>query len=324
MPAPSISSDTADRPRKRSRLHRKATGKPLALSPRDIEIFKLLNRYRYLRSTFIHALIGGYKIAVIKRLGTLFHDGYLDRPAQQWQAINARYMPAVYELGTKGAQALRSIGVAVTPMPSQQFSHSLMVCDILASVEIGIRADPQLRLIPWKEILTKMPATGANRENPLELPCQVSFTFPRSKTTHQSSKPLIPDAVFGIEYKPTKAFRFFALEADRNHEPVMRNTLSQTSYLRKVLQYREIAKGAYKTQWGLPNLLVLNVTTSEQHMQNIISLVSTLTDGKGASYLLFKPMPSLASLERAPTPDASMLTEAWSRAGFEPFEIHKA
>jgi len=323
MPAPSISLDTADRPRKRSRLRRKATGKPLALSPRDLEIFKLLNRYRYLRSTFIHALVGGYKIAVIKRLGTLFHDGYLDRPAQQWQAINARYMPAVYELGTKGAQALRSIGIAVTPVTSQQFAHSLMVCDILASIEIGIRADPQLRLISWEEILAKMPATGADRESPLELPCQVSFTIPRSKTTHHSSKPLIPDAVFGIEYKPTKSFRFFALEADRNHEPVMRNTLSQTSYLRKILQYREIAKGIYKTQWGLPNLLVLNVTTSEQHMQNIMSLVSKLTDGKGTSYLLFKTMPSLASLEKAPAPDASMLTEPWSRAGFEPFEIHR-
>src|SRR5665213_2127547 len=131
----------------RSRMTRANAGTRVVLSPRDLEIFKLLNRYRYLRSTFIHTLVGGYKIALIKRLGTLFHDGYLDRPAQQWQAINARYMPAVYELGTRGAQALRSVGIAVNPMSSQQFSHSLMVCDILASIEIGIRADPQLRLI---------------------------------------------------------------------------------------------------------------------------------------------------------------------------------
>jgi hypothetical protein len=308
---------------KRSRLHRKATGKPLALSPRDLEIFKFLNRYRYLRSTFIHAFVGGYKIAVIKRLGVLYHDGFLDRPAQQWQAINARYMPAVYELGKKGEQALRTVGIAVNPMPSQQFSHSLMVCDILASIELGIRADPHLRLIPWDEILAKMPTAAASRQNPMELPCDISFTFPRSKTTHRSSKPLIADAVFGIEYKPSKSFRFFVLEADRNHEPVMRNNLSQTSYLRKILQYREIAKGAYKTHWGLPNLLVLNVTTSEQHMKNIMSLANRLTDQKGASYLLFKTMPSLASLERAPEPNTGMLTEPWLRTGHAAFEIHK-
>ncbi|KJC45217.1 hypothetical protein UP06_14290 [Bradyrhizobium sp. LTSP857] len=221
-------------------------------------------------------------------------------------------------------QALRYTGIAVSSMTSQQFSHSLMVCDILASIEIGIRADPQLRLISWEEILAKMPPAAAKQDDPLELPCQVSFTFPRSKTTHRSSKPLIPDAVFGIEYKPSKSFRFFALEADRNHEPVMRTNLSQTSYLRKILQYREIARGAYKTQWGLPNLLVLNVTTSEPHMHNIMSLLSTLTDGKGASYLLFKTMPSLASLETAPTPDACMLTEPWSRSGLNAFEIHKS
>ena len=296
----------------------------MALTPRDLEIFRLLNRYRYLRSSFLHALVGGYKNALIKRLGTLYHDGYLDRPSRQWQAINARYMPAVYELGKRGEQTLRAAGIVVNAMPSQQFSHSLMVCDILGSIEIGIQSNPELRLISWSEIMAKMPAAGAERDNPMELPCQVSFTFPRSMTTHRLSKPLIADAVFGIEYKPTKSFRFFALEADRNHEPVMRNNLSQTSYLRKLLQYREIAKGAYRTYWGLPNLLVLNVTTSEAHMQNIMTLVSKLTEGKGASYLLFKTMPSLASFETAPLPDACMLTKPWSRAGFDPFEIHKA
>lgn len=309
---------------RRSRLHRKATGKPFALSPRDLEIFKLLNRYRYLRSTFIHAFVGGYKVALIKRLGVLYHDGYLDRPKQQWQAINARYMPAVYELGRKGEQALRAIGTSVNTLPSQQFAHALMISDILGSIELGIKADPNLRLVSWDEIVAKMPDAAKHHRNPLELPCSISFTFPRSKTTHRSSKSAIPDAVFGIEYRPTKSFRFFALEADRNNEPIMRNNLSQTSYLRKILQYREIAKGAYKSHWGLPNLLVLNVTTSERHMSHIIDLVNDLTASKGASYLLFKTMPSLASLEKAPLPDSCMLTEPWLRAGHDPFEIHKS
>lgn len=308
---------------RRSRLHRKATGKPLALSPRDIEVFKLLNRYRYLRSTFIHAFVGGYKVALIKRLGTLYHDGYLNRPKQQWQVINARYMPAVYELGRKGEQALHTLGIALNNMPSQQFSHALMICDILGSIELGIKADPRLRLISWDEIVAKLPAATKAQRNPLEVACNISFTFPRSKTTHRLSKPLIPNAVFGIEYRLSKSFRFFALEADRNNEPVLRNNLSQTSYLRKILQYREIAKGAYKSHWGLPNLLVLNVTTSQRHMTNIIKLVNDLTGSKGASYLLFKTMPSLASLERAPLPDALMLTNPWERAGHSSLEIHK-
>ena len=35
---------------KRSRWTRSPTGKPVILSRRDIEIFRLLNRYRYLRT----------------------------------------------------------------------------------------------------------------------------------------------------------------------------------------------------------------------------------------------------------------------------------
>jgi len=309
--------------RRRSRLHRSATGRSLALTPRDVEIFRILNRHRYLRSSFIHAFVGGNKIALIKRLGTLYHNGYLDRPAQQWQAINARYMPAVYELGQKGTQALRAIGISVNSMPSQQFSHSLMICDILGSIELGIKSDPSLRFISWQEIVAKLPTVAADRQNPLELPCSIAFTFPRTKTTHRSTKALVPDAVFGIEYRASRSYRFFALEADRNHEPIFRTNLSQTSYLRKVLQYREIAKGTYKTHWGLPNLLVLNVTTSEPHMSNIMKLVRDVCGEKGASYLLFKTMPSLASLERAPLPDTSMLTLPWLRSGHDPFEIHK-
>ncbi|MCC8977578.1 replication-relaxation family protein [Bradyrhizobium acaciae] len=308
---------------RRSRLHRKSTGQAIALTPRDLEVFKILNRYRYLRSNFIHAFVGGNKIALIKRLGVLYHEGYLDRPAQQWQAINARYMPAVYELGTKATQTLRANGISVSSVPSRLYQHSIMVCDILASMELAVRAAPSLRLVPWEEIAGKLPESTRNRDNPLELPCSISFTFSRSATIHHSTKAVVPDAVFGIEYIPSRSYRFFALEADRNNEPVFRNDLSQTSYLRKVLQYREIAKGAYKTHWGLPNLLVLTVTTSSAHMDNILTLVRDLCGEKGASYLLFKTMPSLASLERAPSPDTYLLTAPWQRAGHEPFEIHK-
>ena len=88
-------------------MHRKRTGKNLYLTQRDIEIFKLLQRYRYLRSTFIHEFVGGRQITRFKeRLGDLFHEGYLWRPKQQWQHINARYSPAIYELD-KLAEAIK-------------------------------------------------------------------------------------------------------------------------------------------------------------------------------------------------------------------------
>ena len=86
-------------PPRRSRMRRTQTGKRLELSARDIEIFKLLQRYRYLHSTYIHAFVGGASATRFReRLGDLFHEGYLDRPAQQWEFADDRLI----EVGMEG------------------------------------------------------------------------------------------------------------------------------------------------------------------------------------------------------------------------------
>ena len=319
-------------------MSRKSTGKGMELTERDIEIFRLLTRYRYLRSTLLYALAGGKsRKRFIERLGDLYHEGgYLNRPPQQWQAVNARYMPAVYELGNAGERVLKQRSPASESASSRvgtrrlgvvrQYRHELMICDIISSIEIGVRANPGLHFVSWQEILEnpKMPERTRNSASPLAVPVSISYTCPRTKSTDRCDKPLIPDALFGIEYATNgqKRYRFFALEADRNTEPVFRGNLQQTSYLRKILQYREIAaRGVYRTHWGLPNLLVLNVTTNEQHMKNTMQLVQELTDGKGSPYLLFKTMPALTSVERAPLPTPDMLTVAWQRVRQTPFFI---
>src|SRR6266481_4369983 len=94
---------------RRSRMQRTRTGKRIELTTRDVEIFKLLCKYRYLRSTYIHAFVGGASETRFKeRLGNLFHEGYLDRPTQQWDFANARHIPVVHESGRAGIQALRA------------------------------------------------------------------------------------------------------------------------------------------------------------------------------------------------------------------------
>ena len=64
----------------------------IALTPRDIAIFQLLGNYRYLRSTYLHAFVGGASQTRFKeRLGDLFHEGFIDRPEKQWELANARH-----------------------------------------------------------------------------------------------------------------------------------------------------------------------------------------------------------------------------------------
>lgn len=321
-------------------MSRRKTGKRISLTERDLEILRLLDRYRYLRSSHLHVLAGGKSHKrFVERLGDLYHEaGFINRPPQQWQAINARYMPAVYELGEPGRRLLAQydpmsetgMGSARKPLrgAGRQFHHELMVCDILSSMEIGVRANPDLRFIPWAEILAspKMPEATRESLRPMSVKAAVTHQMPRSRKAHRFDRPLVPDALFGLEYTVggQKRYRFFALEADRNTEPVTRGDLRQSSYLRKVLQYREIAaRSIYKSHWGLPNLFVLNVTVNQRHEQNIMRLVDELTGGKGIPSFLFKTMPSLASLEKAPLPEPDMLTEAWHRAGQHDFLIDR-
>ena len=319
--------ETQTTTKRRSRMRRQQTAKRIELTPRDIKILLLLNRYRYLRSSHVHQLVGGKsKRRFIERLGHLYHEGgYVNRPAAQWQAVNARYMPAVYELGEAGEQVLAARGLAQIDSPLLHrgrgngflFHHELMVSDILSSIEIGIRARRDLRFISWQEILTRAPDAARHSGTPFELPVSIAHQF--SSRREICDKPVNPDAVFGIEYavEGQKSYRFFALEADRSSEPVCRSNLQQSSYLRKILQYREIIRRqTYTAHLGLPNLFVLTVTTDARHLANILSLVNELSQGKGNTFLLFKTMPSLASLETAPPPSPFILTAPWQRAGF--------
>jgi hypothetical protein len=323
---------------RRSRMRRTASFKRVHITDRDIEVLRLLSRYRYLRSSYLHALVGGKSHKrFIERLGHLYHEGgYIDRPRQQWQAINARYMPAVYELGDAGERMLIEQGVLgqlKTPLVRKgrqgavrQFQHDLMICDILASVEIGVSGNRKLRYVSWQEILanSKTPEATRTAANPFAIPASITYTCPRTHAIERWDKPLIPDALFGIEYlhDGRKTYRFFAVEADRNSEPIVRGNLQQTSYLRKILQYREIsARKTYLTHFGLPNLLVLNVTINEQHMRNLVRSVGEFTEGKGSAHFLFMTMPSLASLEKAPPPTPHILTAPWERAGHSEFRL---
>ena len=152
---------------RRPRMSRDDKPKKLSLVSRDIEIFKLLNRYRFQRSSFINEHVGGHPIRLRHRLRDLYDSKYLARPEQQLQYVNARYMPMIYELDIKGERLLASYGhyspfthVTVRPTrnaPHHQFAHDLMVCDILSSIELGVKQNPKLRFISAHEILTKAP-----------------------------------------------------------------------------------------------------------------------------------------------------------------------
>jgi len=297
-------------------MRRTQTGKRLELSARDVEIFKLLQRYRYLHLTYIHAFVGGTSVKRFKeRLGDLFHEGFLDRPGQQWDYAKARYSPAVYESDLGAERTLREAGIEggdkrtfLVETAHRQYQHSLMICQILASLDLGVRADPSLRFIAWPEILERAPEAIRSTGTPFRLPVP-------------SGGYVVPDGVFGLEYAhgASKAYRFFALEADRGTMPVTRSNGSQTSYLGKISAYREIiAHRVHKSHLGLPNLLVLTVTTAEARMVDIIGRLGSQT-GDNAAFLFRSVSASDLTM-----PAPQLLSEPWKRAGIPPLCIADA
>jgi hypothetical protein len=314
-----------------SRWQRGST-KIARLTLRDLDILNVLQRYRYASTDHIHAFVGGQKNRFQERLGRLYREPncYIDRPGQQRQYFNANYRPLIYELDRNGERALREYCRWDDDAPiawlnrgregHTDFAHSVMICEALASIELGIKQNPALRLIPWPEIKARMPKDARNSRLLHCLSVRIGHRI--GGETHVSDKALTPDAVFGIEYEGYGA-RFFALECDRDHEPLRRTNLNQTSYLRKLLQYREVFRErVYRTHWGIPNLLVLNLTTNDLHMQKMMELAAELCDG-GSNFLLFKAMPSLGDFAKPEPPTGRLLTEAWLRPGRPSFLLEQ-
>jgi hypothetical protein len=129
---------------------------------------------------------------------------------------------------------------------------------------------------------------------------------------------IVPDALFGLEYfdGSRKRYRFFALEIDRGTMPIVRSNPHQTSYLSKLAAYAEILAGqVYKSHLGLPNLLVLTVTTCERHKQAIMQRLHG-NSGEYAAFL-FQALPRATLAFPLP----SLLEQAWERVGHSPFAI---
>jgi hypothetical protein len=107
------------------------------------------------------------------------------------------------------------------------------------------------------------------------------------KTGKTLQNDLIPDAVFVLEYHhdDKSSFRFFVVEGDCATEPSRVSKFNRKSHLLNFLQYREyVGRGLDREHLKLTaGLLVLNVTTSEANMANMLKLTAEVSQD-GNSY----------------------------------------
>jgi hypothetical protein len=295
-----------------------------SLTPRDIEVLKVLARYRYLPADYIHALVGGSMKALVHRLALLTREPnlYIARPIQQRAHFNARYQRLIYELDTRGVTVLRELGFDVDKTRVHNFAHELMVGQITASIELGVRADPNVRLITWAEIIESEKTPLATRQSLRSTHIPVTYTV--HKEQHRTE--ICADGKpFGLErtIDGKRSYLFFpGIEADCGTEPVSTSDFERSSIYKKFAAYTAITdNGIHRAHFGFPNLFVPIITTTKVRMESMMRLLDRLTHGQGSKIFLFKTFPAFTSFEPPREATGHMLTEAWLRVGHEPFHL---
>ncbi len=238
------------------------------------------------------------------------------KPTEQLRGYNNLWSPRIHSITKKGEQLLIDHDrhpLRVTQLdrkpsywPARNFAHSMMICDTLASIEIGLKGTG-CRLIPWTEILER-----ATVEEPMRLP----FAFTH-EGKHVSSK-LVPDGLFGIQY-PDGTASFFALETEHG-QPLTRSHFGSGSTKKKLLAYKAISDSKAFKQMGVNNLRVLVVAPTEQRSANMAQLATELFGS--TNLFLFHHIPVQEILFKAPPPFPDLITSQWKRAGLDATQLY--
>lgn len=299
----------------------KPTGKPRVtgyhiVTPELLDLLELLARYKYLRTSFIRGLLDCGEKGIIHQLKLRRDQGYVMKPSEQLRGYNNLWSPRIHSITKKGEQLLidhdrhplrvTQLDRKPTYWPAKNFAHSMMICDTLASIEIGLKGTG-CRLIPWTEIVER-----ATVEEPMRLP--FAFTY---QGKHVSSK-LVPDGLFGIQY-PDGTASFFALETEHG-QPLTRSHFGSGSTMKKLLAYKAISDSKAFKQMGVNNLRVLVVAPTEQRSSNMAQLATELFGS--TNLFLFHDIPVQEIIFKAPPPFPDLVSSGWKRAGMEAIPLY--
>lgn len=288
--------------------------------PADLAILSLLTRYPFLRGAALYGLLDtqgyGYE-AVKKRLRILFDHGLVDKVSNLGPKTRPNYNASdVYRISRQGQQRLNELPTATTNLhaldterPAKEFKHSMMICDALVSIEVGV-AQTGCTFLSQGDIFNRL----ANQPEHLALPYHIQWSW--DGRTEKRESAINPDGIFGIEYPDGKS-RLFLLEAE-HWSPTTRTTLKNSSTFRKVLAYRSIK--ATKTKvYGKSNFNVLFVFPTADRTYNAREMVKD-TFGEEPTFL-FQTQPVMEQELRDVKPNPELFTGVWLRPGLPDVSI---
>lgn len=283
--------------------YRRVAAAPIAPTARDVEIIRIVHRFRFVRSTHLMSLTGAPYKPLMRRLQLLYHNQYLDRPRAQIEKYTVGgSKPMVYALGNRGADLLaqqdgeRRAKVDWTAKNRESgrlfIEHTLLIADVMIALMLATASRDDVQLIDGNELLPLFPVKTQHARNPYLMPVRV---------VHQGEAAdvgLVPDRIFALQFPHTNERSYFFLEADRATMPVTRKSLEQTSVLRKLLGYHQAwRQGIPAARFGFQNVRTLFVTSSAERAQTMFEANRDATQKLGSRLFLFADAASFISAD---------------------------
>ncbi|MEJ0041006.1 MAG: hypothetical protein WDM81_01680 [Rhizomicrobium sp.] len=244
-----------------------------------------------------------------ERLGHLFHEGYIDRPAEQWLFADARHRPATYELRTRTRLALREAGLGACPRTylsgaHRQFQHSRLICEALASIELG----------PLGHARHAVRAMGRDSSQGIGFGI-VGYAVSHPNPVRERRDP--PTRFFGIEYAQSgaKSYRFSRSKWTGGRCRSLAPDARQSSYLAKLAAYQALLEpgrirhtSPFQTCSCSPSPKAGSAWTTSR---------IAFEPGLYGAVFLFRSLDAL-SLR---TPCTALAAKPWARIGHSPLAI---
>ena len=273
----------------------------MRITPRDIELLRNISRLRLTSAAQLAALDGGSAQNVSRALLALFENSYVERPVAQ---VASRLLyegsrPTIYGLTRRGATLLRKHGEDVRRRLLDGIDkergagwrfieHTVAIAEFWVSLELAARGREDLRVLERSEILEGAPKCKCDRLVRLEASIRIGGTL--------KNNAVIPDALFGLRINDDEE-SYFMVEIDRGEMPVERYKNTYRTYFSKKMRtyYEANRQQRHVHDLGIENFRVLTVTTDRSRIDNMLTALDTITDGRGSNIFLFVDQVTLAA-----------------------------